>query len=37
MYIPEQFAEQDLKRITDLVQNNPFGILITEHEGSTML
>jgi transcriptional regulator len=34
MYIPEQFIEEDFKRIIDLVKNNPFGMLITEHEGS---
>ncbi len=34
MYIPEQFIEEDFKRIIDLVKNNPFGMLIPEHEGS---
>jgi transcriptional regulator len=34
MYIPEQFIEEDFKRIIDLVKNNPFGMLITEHDGS---
>ncbi len=30
MYIPEQFVEQDFAKITDLVNNNPFGMLITK-------
>ena len=33
MYIPEQFIEEDFKKIIDLVKNNPFGMLITEYEG----
>ncbi|MEE9423968.1 MAG: FMN-binding negative transcriptional regulator [Methylococcales bacterium] len=34
MYIPEQFAEKDFEKITGLVKNNPFGMLISEHNGS---
>ena len=34
MYIPEKFAEENFKRITGLVENNPFGMLITTDEGS---
>jgi transcriptional regulator len=30
MYTPKQFVEKDFKRITDLVINNPFGMLITQ-------
>jgi transcriptional regulator len=37
MYIPEKFAEEDFKRITSLVENNPFGMLITTHEGSPII
>jgi transcriptional regulator len=33
MYIPEQFVEQNFSKITDLINNNPFGMLITEHDG----
>ena len=33
MYIPEPFVEQDFEKITDLINNNPFGMLITEHDG----
>jgi transcriptional regulator len=34
MYIPEQFTEKDSKKIIDLVVNNPFGMLVSENEGS---
>lgn len=34
MYIPEKFAEEDFKRITALVESNPFGMLIIVDEGS---
>ena len=34
MYTPAQFAEKDNNKIISLVQNNPFGILISEHQGS---
>lgn len=34
MYIPEQFAENDLKKITALVNNNPFAMLISDDQGA---
>jgi transcriptional regulator len=34
MYTPEQFTENDSQKIVDLVKKNPFGMLITEHNGS---
>ena len=29
MYLPEQFKEEDISRITGLIKNYPFGMLIT--------
>ena len=33
MYTPDQFLENDAKKIIHLVQSNPFGMLVTEHDG----
>ena len=33
MYIPAAFAESDLARLHDLIQQHSFGLLVSQHEG----
>lgn len=34
MYIPEHFKETDPERIISLVEDHPFGMMVTVHEGA---
>ncbi len=34
MYTPKQFVEKDFKKIAGLINHNPFGMLITQQDGS---